>query len=162
MHEVFDGLVKLLAPILAFTAEEAWEHAGREGSVHEQDFPRPDERFSSPEATTAVEQLLELRGVIQTAIEERVQAKAFNKNNEAAVELILPAGHAARDHLADRDFATEFFIVSDLEVLEGAEVAATATMTSHPMCPRCRRYEPPAGEEGLCARCGSVLSAIAS
>ena len=35
IYEVFDSLVRLLAPIIAYTAEEAWEHAGREGSVHE-------------------------------------------------------------------------------------------------------------------------------
>ncbi len=162
MSEVFDGLVKLLAPILAFTAEEAWEHAGREGSVHEQDFPDPDPRFASREATAAVDQLLELRGIIQTAIEEKVQSKAFNKNNEATVELVLPGDHAARVHLANRDFATEFFIISDLALRDGSEISATAALTPHPMCPRCRRYEPPATQEGLCERCGSVLSAVAS
>lgn len=159
MHEVFDALVKLLAPILAFTAEEAWEHAGREGSVHEQDFPVPDERFAGREASAVVGELLELRGVIQTAIEEQVQAKAFAKNNEASVRLTLPPGHGARAHLAEREFTTEFFIVSDLGVEDGAEVTATAARTEHPMCPRCRRYEPPAGEDGLCERCESVLSA---
>ena len=39
LARVFDVLVKLLAPVLVYTCEEAWEHAGREGSVHEQDFP---------------------------------------------------------------------------------------------------------------------------
>ena len=99
--------------------------------------------------------------MIQTAIEEQVQAKAFNKNNEAVVELVLPADHTARTHLSARDFATEFFIISDLNLTEGAEVAATAAKTPHPMCPRCRRYEP-AGDAGLCERCEGVLSTVAS
>ncbi|MDB4408905.1 isoleucine--tRNA ligase, partial [Akkermansiaceae bacterium] len=42
MGEIFDALVKLMAPILAYTAEEAWEHAGGQGSIHEQDFPKPN------------------------------------------------------------------------------------------------------------------------
>jgi isoleucyl-tRNA synthetase len=162
MNEVFDALVKLLAPILAFTAEEGWEHAGREGSVHEQDFPVPDERFAGREATGEVNELLELRGVIQTAIQSQVQGKAFNKSNEASVELVLPADHGARKHLTARDFAIEFFIIADLKLAEGGEISASAVKTSHPMCPRCRRYEPVADEEGLCDRCGSVLSAVAS
>ena len=45
MQLVFDALVTLLAPILAYTADEAWEHAGYEGSVHEADFPEPDPAF---------------------------------------------------------------------------------------------------------------------
>ena len=39
MHRVLDGLLKLLAPILAFTAEEAFGFAGRAGSVHLELFP---------------------------------------------------------------------------------------------------------------------------
>lgn len=162
MNEVFEALVKLLAPILAYTAEEAWEHSGREGSVHEQDFPVADERFAGGEATAEVNQLLELRGVIQTAIEAQVQAKAFNKNNEAAVELTLSSDDGARVHLASRDFATEFFIISDLVLLDGAETVATAAKTSHSMCPRCRRYEPAVSDAGLCERCESVLSSVTS
>ena len=160
MNSVVDVLTRLLAPILAFTAEEAWEHAGREGSVHEQDFPAPDERFDGREATDEVDKLLDLREVIQNAIEVEVQAKVFNKNNEAAVELTLPADHELRELLSDRDFFTEFFIISDLKLVEGDRISAKAKKTEYPMCPRCRRYEPPAatGEEGLCRRCEEVMS----
>ena len=169
MNNVVEALARLLAPILVFTAEEAWEHAGREGSVHEQDFPVPDDRFAGKEATTEVNQLLELREVIQNGIESQVQAKVFNKNNEAAVELTLPAGHGLSGLLGDREFATEFFIISDLKLAEGEGVSASASRTNHPMCPRCRRYEPPATEQsvegdgtGLCGRCEEVLSGAAS
>ena len=103
--------------------------------------------------------LLDLRSLIQAAIEEKVQAKEFKKNNEAAVELTLPDGHACAEILADRDFATEFFIVSDLVVTEGSQVAAVATRSAHPMCPRCRRYEPPVNETDLCERCHGVVTA---
>jgi isoleucyl-tRNA synthetase len=157
MHEVFEALVRLLAPILAFTADEAWEHAGREGSIHEEEFPVADGRYADGGAGEKVEQLLELRGVIQNAIEEQVQAKAFNKNNEAAVELALPAAHPCRDLLADRDFATEFFIISELTVVDGPEVSARAAKSGHGMCPRCRRYEPSDQADGLCARCAEVV-----
>ena len=175
MNNVVDALARLLAPILVFTAEEAWEHAGREGSVHEQDFPVPDERFSGKEATAEVsfgeseDELPEANVVIQNAIESQVQAKVFNKNNEAAVELALPAGHGLCGLLGDREFATEFFILSDLKLAEGEGVSASASRTDHPMCPRCRRYEPPAAGQsveedrtGLCGRCEEVLSGAVS
>ena len=50
MYRVFDAVCRLIAPILAFTADEAWEHAGNEGSIHEQDFPVVDPDFQSGEA----------------------------------------------------------------------------------------------------------------
>lgn len=160
MFQVFDALVALLAPILAYTADEAWEHAGREGSVHESDFPDADSRFAAGEASVVVKPLLELRGLIQTAIEEQVQAKAFKKNNEAAIELTLPPGHTGRNLLDDRDFATEFFIVSELTMKDGPEPSAQAGKSKHAMCPRCRRYEPSQNEAGLCGRCDEVISTL--
>lgn len=155
MHRVFDSLCKLLAPILAFTADEAWEHAGNEGSVHEQDFPMVDSDFDTEESTAQVNGLLELRAVIQAAIEKEVQAKSFNKNNEADVTVTLPVDHEFRGLLKDRDFVTEFFILSELRLETGDELSVTAKATEHNMCPRCRRYEPLIST--VCQRCSEVV-----
>src|SRR5207248_7825466 len=64
MHEIFDALCRLLAPILAFTAEEAWRYSvpPDRDSVHLQEFPEP--RGRGHEATGQVDELLRLRGVI--------------------------------------------------------------------------------------------------
>src|SRR5205823_1537146 len=59
MREIFDALCKLIAPILAFTAEEAWRHSSTGGSVHLQEFPRSQDRES--EATAQIAELLKLR-----------------------------------------------------------------------------------------------------
>ena len=158
MGRIFDALVKLLAPILAYTTEEAWEHAGREGSIHEQDFPKVDPKYASTGAIETVNRLLDVKAVMQTAIEEKVQAKEFNKNNEALVHLTVPGNHPCLELLKDHDFASEFFIVSELKITEGDELSATAKKTPHPMCPRCRRYEPPVNDEGLCKRCADAVA----
>jgi isoleucyl-tRNA synthetase len=156
MHQVFESLCKLLAPILAYTADEAWEHAPfTEGTVHEQDFPVADPAFQGTDATKAADRLFEIRRVVQSAIEARVQAKDFTRNNEASVTLTVPAGEPVLGLLRDEEFAKEFFILAELHVGEGAELAATAAKTSHDLCPRCRRLEPLL-ESGLCARCASV------
>ncbi|GAA5495522.1 isoleucine--tRNA ligase [Rubritalea halochordaticola] len=159
MHDVFTALAKLLAPILAFTADEAWEHAGFEGSVHEQDFPEATPETAPGVASEKVKELLEIRGVIQTAIEEKVQSKAFNKNNEASVVLTVTDKVTCLDELNNREFATEFFILADLKVEQGAELKAEASATEHCMCPRCRRYEPLLSS-GLCERCDSVVATV--
>jgi len=158
IYEVFDSLVRLLAPIIAYTSEEAWEHAGREGSVHEADFPQPDERFASGEATAQVNRLLEIRDLAQAAIEPLVQAKEFKKNNEAKVTLTVPESHPCLDLLNDAVFVKEFFIVAEMEIVAGSELKATATKSEYTMCPRCRRYEAAVDEAGLCQRCHDVLA----
>ena len=80
MHRIFTSITKLLAPILAYTADEAWEHAPfTEGSVHEQDFPIVDPAFAPGEASEKAARLFEIKYAIQTAIEAQVQAKAFSR-----------------------------------------------------------------------------------
>ncbi len=160
MTIIFSALSRLLAPILAFTADEAWEHAGYEGSVHEQDFPTVMPEYDTQAASSIVSRLLEIKSVIQVSIEEQVKAKTFNKNNEAAITLSVPANESEDvvALLSDRAFATEFFIIADLKVSTGAELSAAATKTEFDMCPRCRRYEPVKPGTDVCERCAAVLA----
>ncbi|MCP5536047.1 MAG: isoleucine--tRNA ligase [Akkermansiaceae bacterium] len=148
--EIFLAITKLLAPILAYTADEAWEHCPfTEGSVHTQDFPQA--AHPSREATEVITALLRIRDQIQQKVEEQVQAKAFNKNNEAKVTVPTPENPDLLALLKDRSFTTEFFIVADLSL--GTEYAARKT--EHCMCPRCRRYEPLVTD--VCQRCSEVV-----
>ncbi len=163
MHQVFLSITSLLAPIIVFTADEAWEHASfTEGSIHERDFPLPDPAFAPGEATRQVARLSEIKYTIQTAIESCIQAREFTRNNEADVSVIIPEADAALlPLLHDRDFATEFFIIAGLNVSTGAVLSATGRKTAHPLCPRCRKHEPVLAS-GLCARCADVCSGASS
>ena len=159
LARVFDALVKLLAPVLAYTCDEAWEHAGHSGSVHEQDFPVADpalDRGLSP----VFARLQQIKSVIQVAIEAQIKLKAFNKNNEAVVSLTLPEDEDAAvvALLEDAEFAKEFFIISELKLSRGDALSAEAEKTAHAMCPRCRRYEPAVDADGLCARCSAIVN----
>jgi isoleucyl-tRNA synthetase len=123
--------------------------------VHEQDFPEPDAAFGSGEVTPQISRLLEIRHDVQQVIEEQVKAKAFKKNNEAAVRLTVKEGETAYELLNDPQFAKEFFIVADFEVAVGSEFAVKVGKSAYEMCPRCRRYEPLV--DGLCERCAGVV-----
>ncbi|MDB4535232.1 class I tRNA ligase family protein, partial [Akkermansiaceae bacterium] len=158
MGQLFDALVKLLAPVLAYTSEEAWEHAGGEGSIHEQDFPKVNPKYATTDAIETIDRLLEIKAVMQAAIEEKVQGKEFKKNNEASVTLTIPSSNPCFELLKDHQFSSEFFIVSELKIEEGDVMSAAVERTSHPMCPRCRKYEPAVNSDGLCQRCADAVS----
>ena len=159
MYEIFSSITRLLAPILAYTADEAWEHAAfTDGSVHLQDFPKANPEHAAGQASKDAERLFQIKAAMQTAIEAKVQAKEFTRNNEAAIDLTLPESdkHLV-EMLGDRDFATEFFIIAELSVVQGSELSATARKTELPLCPRCRKHEPVV-DSGLCQRCEDVVS----
>ncbi|MCP5540360.1 MAG: isoleucine--tRNA ligase [Akkermansiaceae bacterium] len=162
MHRVFDALARLLAPILVYTADEAWEYAGNEGSVHLETFPEADPAFAaSTAATEKVAQLQRIRDAAQVAIDEAIKAGAFRKRERAAVVLELAADDPGRPLLTDaRDDALEFLMLSDFRLVTGAqaEPKVTAAETTDPECPRCRRSLALAGE--LCPRCAEVIAGL--
>ncbi len=161
MHEIFNALSRLLAPILAFTAEEAWRYSVPTpgDSIHLQEFPEPKDR--SGEASAQVAELLRLRGVIGQAIERARQEKLIGNTLEARVIL-----HSDSDvtEKVDQGELEEFFIVSDLTVHQANEASASVTKTPYGKCARCWRHRPTVGTStahpDLCDRCERVVTAL--
>ncbi len=159
MHRIFDSLCRLLAPILAFTAEEAWRHSGAGGSVHLFELSQVQDRHD--ESSAQIAELLKLRGVIGQAIEHARQEKLIGNALEAAVVL-----HSDSDVTTKigKEELEEFFILSDLTIRQGKEASASVTKTSYRKCARCWRHRPSVGASSkypdLCDRCESVVAAI--
>jgi isoleucyl-tRNA synthetase len=161
MHEAFDTLVRLIAPILVFTAEEAWRYFGRATSVHLEKFPEFDSSRLDSNALEDVEALLSARAIVAQAIEVARQQKLIGNALEAHVELSLPRGN--RVHQVSPTDVTEFLILSHLDLMatEG-ESNAVVTRTAHLRCDRCWRHLPTVGVQTdhptLCDRCVRVVS----
>jgi isoleucyl-tRNA synthetase len=157
MHEILCALCQLLAPVLAFTSEEAWRHAQTGESVHLEEFPKSQERHRG--ASEKIAELLRLRGVIGQAIEKARQEKLIGNALEAAV--VLRSNSKVTAELS-KDEMEEFFILSDLKVEEGKEPSASVTKTSYQKCARCWRHREHVGKSkthaDLCDRCEKVVT----
>jgi isoleucyl-tRNA synthetase len=161
MHRIFDALCRLLAPILVFTAEEAWGYLGRPDSVHVQTFPDEAPGSRNPEAHERVTQLLNLRGVIGQAVEKARQEKLIGNALEAAVTLTCDEATVAG---IPKEELEEFFILSDLTLQPGKEAAASIAKTANQKCARCWRHRPTVGASAahpdLCDRCEGRVEAL--
>jgi isoleucyl-tRNA synthetase len=159
MHRIFDALCRLLAPVMAFTADEAWGYLGGSGSVHLQTFPEESEKFRDAEASQQIAQLLTLRGVIGQAVERARQEKLIGNALEAAVVLRCEAEAISA---IPNDELEEFFILSELRIESSKEPAALISKTSHAKCARCWRHRAAVGKSAahpeLCERCESVVT----
>jgi isoleucyl-tRNA synthetase len=161
MYRVFDRLTRLLAPILVFTADEAWNYFRKENSIHLEQFPQADSARIDTEAVQDVEALLRARNVVSQALEAARQQKLIGNNLEANVQLTLPA--ADRVHRLNRDEVEEFLILSHLDLSAGeGEPVATATRTDRQRCERCWRHRALVGaiaeHPTLCDRCAEVVA----
>src|SRR6476469_2106672 len=135
MHRIFDALCRLLAPILVFTAEEAWGYLHSDQSVHLALFP--DCRAGAPPATATdavalqVDHLLKLRSLIGQAVERARQEKLIGNALEAAVTLTCDEAIVSA---VPKEELEEFFILSDLALEPGKEPAASISKTPHQKC----------------------------
>jgi isoleucyl-tRNA synthetase len=158
MHEIFGVLCRLLAPVLAFTAEESWRHSALGGSVHLQEFPQVVLR--GHEASDQIAELLKSRGVIGQAIERARQEKLIGNALEAAV--VLHSNSHVTTKISKEELE-EFFILSDLTIRQADEASAFVTKTAYRKCARCWRHRPAVGTSkeypDLCDRCESVVIA---
>jgi isoleucyl-tRNA synthetase len=159
MREIFEALCRLLAPVLVFTAEEAWRHslAKGDGSIHLQDFPQTQDL--GRKAIDQVEELLRLRGIIGQAIEHARQEKVIGNTLEARV--VLNSDSDVTDKIPKEELE-EFFILSDLTIHRANEPSASVTKTPYEKCARCWRHRPTVGTSkahpDLCDRCESVVA----
>ena len=163
MHRIFDTLVRLLAPILAYTADEAWGYFQPDTSVHLQDFPKPDPVFTNAETVATMEQLLQIRGRIAQSIEKIQKGGDIGSALEARVKLSSPAAEFSM--LAPlKNELEEIFILSDLEIISNETASADVTKTPAARCERCWRHRPEVGSSAahptLCLRCEQALPAI--
>ncbi len=159
MREIVGTLTKLLAPILAFTAEEAWRYVGEGGSVHLQKFPETKAGWQDWDANNAVSVLLKLRGIIGQAVEQARQEKRIGNALEAAV--VLRCDMPSLEPFSKEDLE-EFFILSDLQLEQAETPSVSISRTPHLKCARCWRHRAAVGKSAahpeLCERCESVVT----
>jgi len=164
MHNIFEALCKLLAPILAFTAEEAWRYLGTGNSVHLQIFPEPATSKRNALAEKEVNELLELRAIVSRELEEARQHKVIGNSLEAKVVLELATDRLLHDWQGRESEMEEVFILSDLTLIAGAETKAAVTRTEYAKCARCWRHRPTVGASAshpdLCDRCEAVVTSM--
>jgi isoleucyl-tRNA synthetase len=165
MCTVFDALCRLLAPILAFTSEEAWGCFRPADSVHLQIFPEPAREWLNPPIVQDFDKLLDLRAKIMQAVENAQKAKTIGGTLEAKVVLRVCESseiQVTRKYRAELD---EIFVISDLTVEESTDFSVEVSKTANTRCERCWRHREDVGSHlahpTLCGRCASVLQQAA-
>jgi isoleucyl-tRNA synthetase len=164
MARAFDAVCRLLAPILVYTADEAWEHAGRGGSVHLALFPEADPALKDEAAEKRFEQWLELRGVLAQALEPARQQKLIGNAQEAEVEIEISDENVFVSTQGLEDEIEEMLILSHLVVRRGALTVAHVRRNPNQKCSRCWRHKPEVGRSmlfpELCEPCQAVVKHV--
>jgi len=158
----------LMAPILPFTADEAWDvlpaFAGKEESVHLGLFPSYDETWLSADALKDWDALIGIREKVLKELETAREQKRIGNSLEAQVRLGVPASLAA---LAEKYKAalSSLLIVSSVvvEASAGDDLVVIVENAPGGKCRRCWNYSTYVGANAaqpeLCRRCEDVITA---
>src|SRR5262249_25855723 len=139
LYRICDRLARLLAPILAFTADEIWESlpGEREASVHIAEFPKLDAVPADAGLLGTWDRLLAIRSTVQKALEEKRNDRLIGASLEAKVT-IRAGGEALALLERYNEQLASIFIVSQviLEKSEGDLVVEVAHAEGK-KCERC-------------------------
>ncbi|HYM25942.1 MAG TPA: class I tRNA ligase family protein, partial [Vicinamibacterales bacterium] len=166
MYLMADGLTRLVAPVLSFTADEAWRFlpGARDESVHIAVFPKRDDLtpFVDEGLVERWTRLLAIREQVLARIEPLRKDKVIGSSLQAKVVLDVPAADMALLERYRADLPM-LFIVSEVELRKGAGDAPQVTIerAGGVKCERCWRYVPAVSSEpawaGICPRCQDAL-----
>ncbi|MCX7823574.1 MAG: isoleucine--tRNA ligase [Syntrophobacterales bacterium] len=178
IYDILVALLKLMAPILSFTAEEAWGYVpgkvdGR--SIFEESLPDVDQSLIDEKLEARWQQILNLRSEVLVALERARKEKLIGHSLEAKVILYLPPSltETLKD---DPELLKTVFIVSQVKygdpssegamvVIESSEIAGLVvgvTKAEGTKCERCWVWDRSVGtysdHPSLCTRCRNVIS----
>jgi isoleucyl-tRNA synthetase len=179
MAELFSFLTAWLAPILCFTAEEAWLARpadvpdGERDSVHLRVFPAVPDSWRDPALGEKWRKIRSLRRVVTGALELERAQKRIGSSLQAAPRVYAPADYI--EALEGLDLA-EICIVSGASLVAEAPPAGAFTLpdvadvgvlpdkAGGAKCLRCWMVLPEVGRShkhaGLCLRCEDAVEAV--
>ncbi len=167
LYLILKGMVRLMAPILSFTAEEAWSHLPKEEgdpeSVHLASFPEVEEALMDGGLEERWSRLLEVREQVTKALEGARQRKEIGHSLDARVSIRAPGELIAFLRTFGEELR-EIFIVSQVELQEVPQgvLQVHVAKAKGKKCARCWVYHEEVGRSEehpeICPRCLEVIS----
>jgi isoleucyl-tRNA synthetase len=159
LWHVTNALVRLMAPILSFTAEELWQVFT--GKDDDSVFFHTLHALPRPEGAAALlgkwDRLRLLRAPVQKSIEDLRAAGKVGSSLQAEADLHVNG--ADHELLASLGEDLRFVLLtSAARVHRGdGELRVAIAPSAHAKCERCWHYRPDVNGDGLCGRCESNL-----
>jgi isoleucyl-tRNA synthetase len=177
MSKILSAIVRLMAPVLSFTADEVWGYmkgTGSAPSVFLAEFPKAEAKYMDAKLEERWDKILAVRGEVAKVLEALRKDKKIGHSLDAGVTLFVEPG--LYDFLKgyEKDLAF-IFIVSSVALKKGSEEPADAfasdvvkglKITAGPAkgtkCGRCWMYQESVGTVAqhptICGRCAGALT----
>ena len=168
MYEILEALVKILAPMACFTAEEIWKfmpHRDGENkeSVMLSYYPEVNEKYENKELEEKWSKIIKIKEEVAKKLEEARAEKIIGHSLNAKV-IISADGENYKFLKENEEILLPVLIVSALEIEEKKienEIEVKVELAPGEKCERCWMYSETVGEDKenptICHRCSEVL-----
>jgi isoleucyl-tRNA synthetase len=163
LWHILQGLLRLMAPVLSFTAEEAWRilQPGNETIFVHTHYKYPDVGLDEG-VLSAWSDVRNLREIVSKRLEDQREQKKIGSS--LAAEIDIYASGSTYESLARLGDELKFVFITSRATLhraEGAPATVTVTPSTHAKCARCWHYRDDVGAQaehpGICGRCVANL-----
>ena len=170
MYEILQALVRILAPMTCFTAEEIWKfmpHKDNEklDSVMLSYYPEINEKYNNKELEEKWNKIIKIKELVSKKLEEARSEKVIGHSLNAKLTL-----YAEKDEyeflLENKELLMTVFIVSGLEIEKNErkneeKIGVKVEVADGKKCERCWMYSTTVGEDkenpNICHRCSEAL-----
>lgn len=165
MYYILDALVKILTPMISFTAEEIWsamKHTEKENveSPMLADYPVQNDEWDNKEIAEKWEKIIKVKNIVAKDLELARAEKTIGNSLDAKVT-IYAEGEEYKFLKENEELIKLVLIVSGLEIQENnrkqeEKLGVKVEHATGEKCERCWMYNDHI-EDGLCPRCKEVL-----
>jgi isoleucyl-tRNA synthetase len=168
LYRLLDALVRLMAPLMSFTAEEVWGHMGRTESVHIACFPEPSELTAgfddaARQCAQDWDRLMEVRDTVLKSLEAARNEKLIGAPLEACVRLSAGADLYPLLEQYARELPA-LFIVSQVALDRADTLSVQVERAAGRKCERCWKYTIDIGVDTrfptICGACAEAVEEI--
>ncbi|MBT4763284.1 MAG: isoleucine--tRNA ligase [Bdellovibrionaceae bacterium] len=141
VYQLVSVLGGIMAPILSFIAEETYEYLPQKdkSSIFLTEFPKINSSWKSEQIETDFETLLEVRSKISKELEALRSNKTIGSSLDASVK-ITANGETLKVLRKYESQLCELFIISQVELTEGAQLTIEPGSAKGHKCIRCWNY----------------------
>lgn len=170
MYIILDSLVRMLAPLTSFTAEEIWKYMNKSKnekveSVMLTTYPEVNPQYENEELRAKWEKIVKIKEIVSKKLEEARAEKIIGHSLNAKVTLFAE-GDLYKFIKENKELLQTVFIISNLEVEENQrsneeKLGVKIEQAEGEKCERCWTYSTTVGEDKenptICHRCSEAL-----
>lgn len=170
MYIILDSLVRMLAPLTSFTAEEIWKYMNKSKnekveSVMLTTYPEVNPQYENEELRAKWEKIVKIKEIVSKKLEEARAEKIIGHSLNAKVTLFAE-GDLYKFIKENKELLQTVFIISNLEVEENQrsneeKLGVKIEQAEGEKCERCWMYSTTVGEDKenptICHRCSEAL-----